>query len=474
MLIVISDLHLTDGSTATNPHETAFELLCSELNVKAHNKQATEIRVVLLGDIVDLVRTDFWHRNNIPAHDRPWGGAALDPRTGMNSDTATVETQFRAVLQDILRQPSCRGLMRALGSLRDGSGKPAAVTYVIGNHDRVFHNFERLKQDFAQAFAPLQVEFTREVSAPAYGVFGRHGHEWDVNCHGWKFLTKVLDQKSKVGQFDPAAYDVMAIGEVITAELMAGLVYYVKAALPTPADHRFHDVIMEVNNVRPMTHVINWITWLLEQQSPKYLNASLDALRQAIGDTLKTTFAKRWDAIKRDYIVSGDLTDHLSKIHGILDDHDRLEKLQKLIAVFEKVEGALDLVGARGSDDYHKGAASEFKSDRLPAGTQYVLYGHTHSAKQQIISAQRSGDVQMYINTGTFLPLIERTDDRHSFAQTHRMSYVCFYNAYEDQNGRLGDGPTVDVWDGIKRKFYTPPPAPMLADAGPVPIPVIV
>jgi UDP-2,3-diacylglucosamine pyrophosphatase LpxH len=370
-----------------------------------------------------------------------------------------------------MRQPSCQGLIRALGSLRDSSGRPAAITYVIGNHDRVFHNFDSLKQDFAQAFAPMQVEFAREAGAPDYGVFGRHGHEWDVNCHGWKFLTKVLDRKSKVEQFDPAAYQVMAIGEVITAELMAGLVHYVKAALPSPGDHRFHDVIMEVNNVRPMTHVINWITWLLQQQSPKYLKASLDALRLAIGETLKTTFAKRWDAIKRDYIVSGDLTDHLSKIHGLLDDGDRLEKLRKLIVVFEKVEGALDLVGARGSDDYYKGAASEFASGRLPAGTQYVLYGHTHSARQRIITAQRNGDVQMYVNTGTFLPLIERTDDGHSFAQTNRMSYLCFYNAHEDQQGRLGDGPTVDVWDGIKRKFYTPPAPPV---GNPVPRPISV
>ena len=66
MLVVISDIHLTDLSTAHNVHGTAFDLMCKEITTAAQAKGAVELHVVLLGDIFDLVRTDFWHRTTTP------------------------------------------------------------------------------------------------------------------------------------------------------------------------------------------------------------------------------------------------------------------------------------------------------------------------------------------------------------------------------------------------------------------------
>jgi hypothetical protein len=60
----------------------------------------------------------------------------------------------------------------------------------------------------------------------------------------------------------------------------------------------------------------------------------------------------------------------------------------------------------------------------------------------------------MYINTGTFLPLIERALDDKSFWQGHRMTYVCFYSEEEDKEGRRDNGPTIDLWNGLRRKLY--------------------
>src|SRR5882724_6760620 len=54
MLVVVSDIHLSDGSTANNVHGSAFELLSSEILAAKEAKGATELHLLLLGDIFDL------------------------------------------------------------------------------------------------------------------------------------------------------------------------------------------------------------------------------------------------------------------------------------------------------------------------------------------------------------------------------------------------------------------------------------
>jgi UDP-2,3-diacylglucosamine pyrophosphatase LpxH len=458
MLVMLSDLHFTDGTTATNPHETAFELLGEELAATAKAKKATEINVVLLGDIFDLERSDYWHRNNVPPDKRPWGGAQLDPSTGMNPDPS-VETQFNkileAILQESVKPKSSRVLIEAIGKLKDVAGRPARVTYVIGNHDRVLNNFESLKQQVVAAFDPVSVTFDNEFRSDEYGVLARHGHVLDEHCHGWRFLTKVLKKGADIGRLDAPTYRVMAIGEVVTAELMAGLVYYAREMLPGPAHKAFINTLMEVNNLRPMTDFIRWITWLMKQQSKEYIEVSTKALRKALDGLLDSTFARRWDGVKADFIVSGDITDFLSKGRTLLRREGGVDALQKLIPIIEKIDSALDLVtGRKGKDTLVCGAEKEFSGGQLPGEIQYVVYGHSHGARQDCFSATREGRVQMYINTGTFLPVIERVADKQSFARSYRMTYVCFFRSDEDMKGRVGNGPTADVWNGTRRKVY--------------------
>jgi hypothetical protein len=62
----------------------------------------------------------------------------------------------------------------------------------------------------------------------------------------------------------------------------------------------------------------------------------------------------------------------------------------------------------------------------------------------------------MYINTGTYLPLIQRTDDGAGFYSEHRMTIAFFYKESEDSGGRVGNGPTADIWNGFRRKLYAP------------------
>jgi len=460
LLVVVSDLHLTDGSTAIDVDPSAFDLLRAEIESTARQRDAKDLHVVLLGDIFDLVRTSWWHEQEVPAKQRPWGGT-LDPATGMNAETADVERQFGAVLGRILAQPAGRGLLKAL----EGMGRPGApvqVTYVVGNHDRVLNNFPALRTQIAAALDPAKVTlgFANALSLPEYGVLARHGHEWDDNCHGWKFLTRVLRKGRPAGRFDPECYQVMAIGEAVTAELMGGLVYHVARRLD-PA--REEDALVlqnlkDVNNLRPMTEALKWVEWFSASRGG-YVRVLRDALLDALDGLLESSLAARWNDIKHDIFIWGDLTYFLRKARAALRDDGDLHGLGDMLAELDKIKDKLGAIFGHSLDDLGKGAEQEFADPSLPGGTQYVVYGHTHVALNHCFHAERGanpggGAVQMYINTGTYLPLVERALDGRSYVRSGQMTMLAFFRREEDAVRRADDGPTLDLWNGMRRKSY--------------------
>jgi UDP-2,3-diacylglucosamine pyrophosphatase LpxH len=466
MLIVFSDVHLTDESTAHNVHATAFERLGKDILAAAEQKAARELQVLLLGDVLDLVRTGWWHQQEdagkLSAADRPWNGT-LDPATGMNTDVAKVEPQFQQVFKGILRTESCQALLAMLNGLPSLAGRRPAVTYVMGNHDRVLNNFPSLQDLLRRRLSKVDLTFARSFQSDAYGALARHGHEWDVECHGWEFLRKVLARGTAVGRFDEPAYRVMGIGEVITAELMSGLIHRVQGKVDrsSPDDRAFLESLQEVNNLRPFTAVFEWIAWLVRNQGDryaKYLELLRLALRDSLAATLESSLAKRWDKLKADWLVSGDITDHLSRAYLLVKQRSGLRLLEGLRPVLNLYQSASKLVRpGDGLDALAEGARQEFESvGAAAATTQYVLYGHTHEGRQDCFRGFPDGRAQLYVNTGTFLPFIDRAHDGRGFWTAHRMTYAFLFRDDEDRSGRLGPGPTLDVWDGLRRKRYRP------------------
>lgn len=448
MLVLVSDLHITDQSTANNVNPEAFELLGSEIVDAAGRRGAREIHLVLLGDILDLVRTDFWHRSGIPMGRRPWGGT-LDPRTAMNVDGAGVEAQFREVLGGILASPAAGALQAMLASLAGGP-IPFRVTYVIGNHERVMWNFPSLREA-ARAALPQVAEFAALIRAPEYGILARHGHEWDENTHGWRFRRDVLVPGEAIDRFAPEAYEVMAIGEAVTAELMSGLVHHARAeGAPSPLVDRLKDV----NNLRPLLDVFGWLEWIAGSQVREHRRMLHTALRQALDGLLESSLAHRWDQLRPDTLVSGDLVDRLEQARALLLGPDFesfqgrvawLQRLQRLLPTLLPTEDGL-LAGARSE--------SVFQGDPGPGDIQRVIYGHTHRARDDYFSAAPDGAVRMYVNTGTFLPLITRTQDGHSFASAHQMTMVFAYRDDEDTAQKRPGTTSLDIWNGTRRKLY--------------------
>jgi UDP-2,3-diacylglucosamine pyrophosphatase LpxH len=448
MLVLVSDLHVTDGTTANNVNPEAFDLLGAEILDAAGRRAAREVHLVLLGDILDLVRSDYWLRNGVPMARRPWGGT-LDPLTGMNSEPKVVEAQFREVLGEILASPTARALGAMLGTLAAGA-TPFRVTYVIGNHDRVLWNFPALR-DVVRAALPQVTGFAAAVESADYGLLARHGHEWDDNTHGWRFRRDVLRPGERIDRFAPEAYQTMAIGEAVTAELMSGLVFHARH-LGGPA--ALVDQLKEVNNLRPLLDVFAWLDWIAGERVREHRELLHEALRRALDGLLDSTLARQWDRLQTDTLISGDLVDRLEQARALLlgpsfdafrGRVEALQRVQRLVPALQPAEDSL-LAGAR--------AEAAFQEPWQPTGIQRVVYGHTHRARHDYFAATTDGSVRMYINTGTFLPLIARARDGRSFASAQQMTMVFAYRADEDRQGKRDGTTSTDIWNGTRQKLY--------------------
>lgn len=94
MLVIISDLHFSDGTTGDhNIPPKAFEYFFDDLKATVNNpdNKIKEVKLVLLGDIFDLLRTSKWL--DVDENERPWG-----------YDEAKIEEYANNIFDDIKAQ----------------------------------------------------------------------------------------------------------------------------------------------------------------------------------------------------------------------------------------------------------------------------------------------------------------------------------------------------------------------------------
>lgn len=261
----------------------------------------------------------------------------------------------------------------------------------------------------------------------------------------------MLLPRENVGRFSTEAYEVMALREAVTAELMGGLIYHATQLEVPPG---VVDQLKDVNNLRPMLHVFEWLDWIGAPQKREDQRRLYQAMRNALDGLLDTTLSKLWDQMRTDILLSADLIDRLQQARRLILGADfgsfrgRVGGLQRLERMFPFL--------FREEDVLREGARSEevFRRPRPGSAIQRVVYGHTHRARHDYFHGDQDGTVQMYINTGTYLPLITEAEDGKSFASSIQMAYVYLYRLDEDLDTKQPGTTSMDVWTGIRRKMY--------------------
>jgi UDP-2,3-diacylglucosamine pyrophosphatase LpxH len=434
MLVFISDLHFVDGSAGEHnipwrAFDYFFDDLVGIINRPSNKGKIKELKLVLLGDIFDLLRTTAWFEP-IPEDQRPWG---QDPK---------IEDHALAILNNIsnhkkkekgVDNPKVLEMIRTrFQELKDRCKLDYSpiLQYIPGNHDRLANRpeYARLRKRIKECLGlPTHGDqlFLHFSFDPEYGVLARHGHEFDkYNYEGGSSLTE-------------ADYQRVPIGDPITTELIARLPYELERRLageplPDAEKARIVENFQEIENVRPLSAVIEWLLYQVSKANwlKEIVEDTVDAVITRFNDL---DFVKAW----------------YERHDKWLDPFDEADKIQAVLYLLEKFkvfpgEKLLSLAMKAQDffykDDLLEAVPEEFSFD---SRLRYLVHGHTHDPLVMPIRTRASGE-QVYLNTGTWRTRYQKATRDRSFVSWKNMTYVIFYKPEE----REMPIPAFETWTG--------------------------
>ena len=447
MLVIISDLHLTDGTYGASLPTGAFQLFAERLGdlalAASHRGDGSyrpieRVDLLLLGDVLDCIRSTHWINGAV----RPWS----DPHTPEFFHTVT------RITADILRQNESS--LRVLQSLSrdlaieipqgtqagaiDSQAAPVAVPvrtyYLVGNHDWFFHlpgpHYDRLRKAIVEQLGlanladepfphdPAECEPILETMR-RHKILARHGDIYDP-------LNFEEDRNSS------------SLGDAIVIELVDRFSAEVERELGADLPDATLAGLREIDNIRPALLAPVWIDGLLERTCPEPAQRKKV---KAIWDRVTDRFLALEFVRSRDSWGPIDLVDGLARV---LKFSKRLNS-----GWTSAILGWLQHVGGPSDGSYHRHALAEqdFRNRRA----KHIVYGHTHFAESVPLEASYAeGYVlnQVYFNAGTWRRVYRQTQlapAEQEFIAADNMTYLAFFQGderggrpYETWSGTLG------------------------------------
>jgi len=405
VLVFLSDIHMTDGSSGETIKPTAFRIAAENICKMADTvKPLEEIRLVLLGDIFDIIRSAQWLANAV----RPWDVAG-----------PIQEQIVRQILDKIITNN--KGALGYFDNLRQyavNKGVPFDITYVIGNHDWLINRYPNCRATAAKALgiAPGSDPFPSQLFEPGYEVFARHGDYYDeFNYMGDR--------------------DASSIGDAIVIELLnrypheatRRLTNLVNAGSVTTAEmDRITQQLKELDNVRPLIDAPSWVLMVANKTENEAARKAVEqAWDDCVDDFFKVPFVQG-----QDKFLWPDKID-LLQIALQLSSHASKKTLEKIGELKEK----LFPEDKAGGYDRHA-----FKELRVRSGdANFVLYGHTHDhliipMDQTPLSGGSTQD-KIYFNTGTWRKTWNKAlfdPANREFIGWHVLTYVAIFKSSEN------------------------------------------
>ena len=464
MLVIVSDLHLTDGTTGLRIPAGAFRLFRERLESMAYDasKRADdtyqpirEFDLVLLGDIFDLLRSTKWN-NEQPGENgyaRPWS----------NPDDPALARKVEQIVDGILEKnaESCEILHGLAGGTaislppatskgevdrrvsrdrRSGLRLPVKVNihYMNGNHDWYFHlpgaKFDSIRQKVIDnmGLRNSSSPFPHDPSDSAtiqsifaqHQVYARHGDIFDP--------FNYVKEKGR---------NYSCLGDALVIELFNPFPPTIESELGDKLPKEFYMDLNEMGSIRPGTLTPVWVAGLLEkyQVEKKDREQITEIWRKLIDNFLELDFLKEMDKWGFDIVDSLEIMLKVLRRFSLDTLDDLAPTAKKLIDLHASIWGG----GGFGLD---KNASNEKAYQSKEA--KFIVYGHSHDFKVvPLRSTHKNGTPfdQMYMNSGTWHPLhelgVEDTKER-GFLMHKTMSYLGFYRS-DERKGRV-----FETWSG--------------------------
>ncbi len=440
MLVIISDLHLTDGSSGQTIKKGAFEAFRERLRDMAYDasyrpdnsyRPIERIDLVLLGDILDVIRSSKWCEGQV----RPWTPnhpAFISTIAKINDLILEHNSDSLAILKS-LHDPSHLSVPRAvvgqpLTASKDldyQKRQPVEVRtwYLVGNHDWFYHlpgtAFDTIRKSAADAIGlandpafpfphepidcPTLMESCRE-----HGVFARHGDIFDSN------------------NFD-GDRDRSSLGDAIVIELVDRFPAEVKNRFRSELPVDCLAGLEEIDNVRPLIIIPSWIDGLL---------------RRTCNPAQQAKVKQVWNELASEFL----------KIDFVRAHRNPLQLGLKLTMRLSLGHVSRFLLWA--STKLHWGKDTLFFPNALreqafrDRWARFIVYGHTHHHEIVPLHSEKRPEgllEQMYINSGTWRAVHELARDKpqdEQFVGYHVMTYLAFFKDGERK------GKAFETWSG--------------------------
>ena len=430
MLVFISDLHFVDETAGKhNIPASAFRKFLSTVKVLADKAKAKEVKIVFLGDIFDLLRTEEWFKEK--EVDRPWGDNTDRVLERANLILSKIEAKNRDTFKLFER-----------AAIRKLFGNIAVETvYMPGNHDRLCWLTDDMKGKVIKLLGLKggnPENFKHHFSSTEYGVYALHGHSFDeFNYEGGPDGTD-------------KDYRLVPIGDPITTELIAKLPYRLMKNVKARGNLSAGEMdnlkrnFQEIENVRPFSATLKWL--LYQVKANRNLKEIIeDTVDEVVREFQKLQFVKKWYDRHDRWLNPFDSAD---QIQGVLYFLEKFKVLStgKLLDIANKIEELF------GEDELVKGAVKLFS--KLDSRIQYIVMGHTHDPLKKALALNREGGKlceHVYLNTGTWLKRYHECEDGSGFIGWKDMTYAMFYTSEEKPNRHVL--PVFELWSGsIKRE----------------------
>jgi UDP-2,3-diacylglucosamine pyrophosphatase LpxH len=481
MLVVISDLHFVDGTSGNHnlPSKAFEQVFMSNIVGLAQKNKATELKLLLLGDIPDLIRSAQWFDDDLD--DRLWGENGLadipDPRPNSRTEQRCLDILGRFPAsrqkQDVPKNTilyrnwetfhffrnfhkHLRQTAKVEYQIEDYS-IPVEIIYVVGNHDRPINLYPSLRDELQKqlglTISPENVDgdvngdwwYKLEYTDEAYGVFARHGHQFDVyNYNGTTEYTREDHLQ-------------VPIGDVIATEIAVNLAVTLASKrdkYPEISDELI-EAMQDADNVRPIGRLMEWFYSKIEEQDNERIRAALDeTVDEVAKNFFEIEFVKQWDNPNTnvdELIRTASKTPFRQVIDFLIDHTDASNLIHLLLPIAERSLHGDSL------DENTIGAYHEEIWQEPDSPIRYVLQGHTHEPILHPLDKIEEREI-IYLNTGTWRERLRRTislDKTANFVGIKQLTYLVFYNQFEDRKNKEQGTIGFDTWTGNQQKKYT-------------------
>lgn len=452
MIVFISDLHLTDGTSGRTIGSDAFRILRKQLGNLSYAASwraapsrpyapLKKIHLVLLGDILDVIRSAKWLSGKV----RPWHSPqSPEFQAKVKEITEAVlahNADSVAVLRSIAKEgkitvpktvsPEAKTRVDVEGHGIEYVPVPVEIYYQVGNHDWFFH-LQGAAYD----------EIRREIVA-RLGLVNDPDKPFPHDPHEEQSLWQAMMNHRVIARhgdiYDSSNFelsrDASSLGDAIVIELLNRFPIEVERQMGSRLPEGCVKGIREIDNVRPMALVPVWLHGLLRRTCAD--EKQVDAIKKIwdglVDEFLELSFVKehdrrfRWDSV--------DTVEWMLKFsQGV--------SMRTLGQVAEWVRGK-----SFSGDDLRKCALRE--EAFLNRTAKFVVYGHTHRHEIVPLDIYVPDRIeQIYVNTGTWRRVHEQTLlnlNEQEFVSHDVMTYAAFYlpderrgRAFETWSGALG------------------------------------